>query len=197
MVQYLSCLHFTAAMQSAVQQMVTYRVMHMMQQAMCAVRCVWLKCTLCAAIWCLQQLSLLLLVAPLHPQAARLLCSFREYHRRAQLGLATFYANKLAALEDGLLKARETLFAAQEQQPEEQEKLVSQEQVGFRAVILTFALRGARLMIWWRGGQLCTQERQHMAMILQLVAVRALAPTWRFVVCACAGCCCVCSSGCC
>jgi hypothetical protein len=59
-------------------------------------------------------------------QAARLLCSFREYHRRAQLGLATFYANKLAALEDGLLNARETLFAVQEQ---EQEQPQNQEQV--------------------------------------------------------------------
>jgi hypothetical protein len=104
---------------------------------------------------CLEQLSMLLL-APLHPQAARLLCSFREYHRRAQLGLATFYANKLAALEDGLLNARETLFAAQEQQPEEQEKLVSQEQVRLRAVYILFALRVAGLMIWWRGGQLYT-----------------------------------------
>jgi hypothetical protein len=60
-------------------------------------------------------------------QAARLLCSFREYHRRAQLGLASFYANKLAALEDGLLNAREVLFAAQEQDQEKQPQ--SQEQV--------------------------------------------------------------------
>jgi hypothetical protein len=88
----------------------------------------------------------LLLVAPLYPQAARLLCSFREYHRRAQLGLATFYANKLAALEDGLLNARETLFAAQEQELE-QDKPQTQEQVRHRAVILS-ALRADGLVIW-------------------------------------------------
>jgi hypothetical protein len=74
----------------------------------------------------------LLLLSPVFLQAARLLCSFREYHRRAQLGLATFYANKLAALEDGLLNARETLFAAQEQ---EQEEPQTQEQVRVRVVM--------------------------------------------------------------
>lgn len=48
-------------------------------------------------------------------QAAKLLCSFREYHRRAGLGLASFYGNKLAALEDGLLNAREVLFHVQDE----------------------------------------------------------------------------------
>eukprot|EP00879_Flechtneria_rotunda_P028702 GHRR01030914.1.p1 GENE.GHRR01030914.1~~GHRR01030914.1.p1 ORF type:complete len:419 (+),score=150.84 GHRR01030914.1:137-1258(+) len=50
-----------------------------------------------------------------HQLAAKLLCTFREYHRRAALGLAAFYSQKLAALEDGLLSAREQLFAAHEQ----------------------------------------------------------------------------------
>lgn len=49
-------------------------------------------------------------------QAAKLLCSFREYHRHAALGLGSFYSNKLAAMEDGLLNARERLFTAQEQE---------------------------------------------------------------------------------
>lgn len=52
-------------------------------------------------------------------QAAKLLCSFREYHRRASLGLSSFYGQKLAALEDQLLNAREALFAAQESQQEQ------------------------------------------------------------------------------
>lgn len=52
-------------------------------------------------------------------QAAKLLCSFREYHRRAALGLASFYSNKLAALEDGLLNAREKLFSVHEEVQEQ------------------------------------------------------------------------------
>eukprot|EP00983_Pelagomonas_calceolata_P083009 1156062-Pelagomonas_calceolata.AAC.2 len=34
-------------------------------------------------------------------QAARLLAAFREYKRREAVGLAAYYANKLAALEVG------------------------------------------------------------------------------------------------
>lgn len=33
------------------------------------------------------------------PQAARLLSAFREFKRRETVGLASYYANKLAALE--------------------------------------------------------------------------------------------------
>ena len=39
---------------------------------------------------------------------------YREFKRRQAVGLAPFYARKLAALEDALLAAREALFAAQE-----------------------------------------------------------------------------------
>jgi hypothetical protein len=59
-------------------------------------------------------------------QAAQLLCSFREYHRRASFGLAAFYGRKLAAFEDALLNAREALFSSQQelrQQGEEQQLL--------------------------------------------------------------------------
>eukprot|EP00775_Hariotina_reticulata_P004277 gene4277-4531_t len=49
-----------------------------------------------------------------HHLAAKLLCLFREYHRRAALGLATMYNQKLAALEDHLLMSREQLFTSQE-----------------------------------------------------------------------------------
>jgi hypothetical protein len=47
-------------------------------------------------------------------QAAQLLCSFREYHRRASFGLSGYYGQKLAAFEDVLLNAREALFGAQQ-----------------------------------------------------------------------------------
>ncbi|GFR45894.1 hypothetical protein Agub_g7350 [Astrephomene gubernaculifera] len=45
--------------------------------------------------------------------AARLLALFREFKRREAVGLVMFYANRLAALEDSLLGAREKLFALQ------------------------------------------------------------------------------------
>lgn len=54
-------------------------------------------------------------------QAAQLLCSFREYHRRASFGLSAYYAQKLAAFEDTLLNAREALFSAQQQEEQLQE----------------------------------------------------------------------------
>jgi hypothetical protein len=63
---------------------------------------------------------------PCHLQAAQLLCSFREYHRRASFGLSAYYGQKLAAFEDVLLNAREALFSAhadQEQQQNEEEQL--------------------------------------------------------------------------
>ncbi len=47
------------------------------------------------------------------PQAARLLALFREFKRREAVGLVMFYANRLAALEDSMLGAREKLFALQ------------------------------------------------------------------------------------
>lgn len=46
-------------------------------------------------------------------QAARLLALFREFKRREAVGLVMFYANRLAALEDSMLGAREKLFALQ------------------------------------------------------------------------------------
>eukprot|EP00878_Enallax_costatus_P041446 GHUV01048227.1.p1 GENE.GHUV01048227.1~~GHUV01048227.1.p1 ORF type:complete len:323 (+),score=114.29 GHUV01048227.1:813-1781(+) len=60
-----------------------------------------------------------------HQLAAKLLCSFREYHRRVSLGLVTFYSNKLAALEDGLLNAREQLFSVQEQGQEVEQAMAA------------------------------------------------------------------------
>jgi hypothetical protein len=61
-------------------------------------------------------------------QAAQLLCSFREYHRRASFGLSGYYGQKLAAFEVVLLNAREALFSAQqgpEQLQEDQQLKVS------------------------------------------------------------------------
>lgn len=49
-------------------------------------------------------------------QAARLLAVFKEFKRRESVNLVTFYANKLAALEEALLANRENLFALAEQQ---------------------------------------------------------------------------------
>ena len=40
------------------------------------------------------------------PQAARLLAAFREFKRRESVGLVSFFANKLAALEEALLGSR-------------------------------------------------------------------------------------------
>ncbi|KAI8465651.1 MAG: hypothetical protein J3K34DRAFT_487137 [Monoraphidium minutum] len=54
------------------------------------------------------------LMAREHQLAARLLAMYRELKRRQSVGLAPFYARRLAALEDALLAAREALFAAQE-----------------------------------------------------------------------------------
>ncbi|GIL68525.1 hypothetical protein Vafri_21799, partial [Volvox africanus] len=45
--------------------------------------------------------------------AAWLLSLFRDFKRREAVGLVMFYANKLAALEDSMLGAREKLFALQ------------------------------------------------------------------------------------
>uniref|UniRef100_A0A7S3R2T6 C2 domain-containing protein n=1 Tax=Dunaliella tertiolecta TaxID=3047 RepID=A0A7S3R2T6_DUNTE len=53
-------------------------------------------------------------MAPEDMVAARLLAAFREYKRREAVGLAAYYANKLAALEDALLASREHLFALSE-----------------------------------------------------------------------------------
>ncbi|KAJ9514810.1 hypothetical protein QJQ45_028482, partial [Haematococcus lacustris] len=47
--------------------------------------------------------------------AARLLAMFKEFKRRESVGLATFYANKLAALEESLLAARDHLFQLSEE----------------------------------------------------------------------------------
>jgi hypothetical protein len=47
-------------------------------------------------------------------QAAKLLTLFREYKRRAAVGLGQTYSQKLAVLEDVLLDAREVLFDAAE-----------------------------------------------------------------------------------
>ena len=44
-------------------------------------------------------------------QAAKLFAAFREYKRRESLGLVLFHRNRLAALEDSLLGAREELFS--------------------------------------------------------------------------------------
>ncbi|KAF6253870.1 hypothetical protein COO60DRAFT_1642856 [Scenedesmus sp. NREL 46B-D3] len=101
-----------------------------------------------------------------HQLAARLLCSFREYHRRAQLGLATFYANQLAALEDGLLNAREALFAAQEQ---EQDKPHQQEQVAAALVAMAAAERKVAEVRQLR-------EEEDAAL---LAALEAMAGLWR------------------
>lgn len=43
---------------------------------------------------------------------ARLLAAFREFKRRESIGLVPYYANRLAALEESLLVAREKLFHA-------------------------------------------------------------------------------------
>jgi hypothetical protein len=51
---------------------------------------------------------------PPRPQAAQLLETFRQFKAREAAGLADLYANKLAALEDALLGAREEVFAAVE-----------------------------------------------------------------------------------
>ncbi|KAG2484062.1 hypothetical protein HYH03_017082 [Edaphochlamys debaryana] len=45
--------------------------------------------------------------------AAQLLTLFREFKRREAVGLVMYYANRLAALEDSMLGAREKLFALQ------------------------------------------------------------------------------------
>lgn len=45
-------------------------------------------------------------------QAARLLAAFKEFKRREAVGLASFYANKLAALEVSLVLARNSQFFA-------------------------------------------------------------------------------------
>lgn len=55
-------------------------------------------------------------------QAAKLLCAFREYHRRAAYGLSGYYSQQLAAFEDVLLNAREALFSAQQQQPQQPQR---------------------------------------------------------------------------
>jgi hypothetical protein len=47
-------------------------------------------------------------------QAAQLLATFRQFKAREAAGLADLYANKLAALEDALLGAREEVFATGE-----------------------------------------------------------------------------------
>ena len=46
-------------------------------------------------------------------QAAQLLSNFREFKRRESVGLSGFYLNKLTALEEALLAARERLFQLQ------------------------------------------------------------------------------------
>ncbi|KAK9808578.1 hypothetical protein WJX72_000007 [[Myrmecia] bisecta] len=55
-----------------------------------------------------------------HWLACRLFTAFREFKRRQAVGLTTLYANRLAALEDALLSAREVMFdldpAASQQQ---------------------------------------------------------------------------------
>jgi hypothetical protein len=61
-------------------------------------------------------------------QAAKLLCSFREYHRRASFGLSAYYGQKLAALEDALLNAREALFSAQQEPQEQQQQQLQEDQ---------------------------------------------------------------------
>lgn len=48
------------------------------------------------------------------PQASQLVDTFRQFKAREAAGLADLYANKLAALEDALLSAREEMFAAGE-----------------------------------------------------------------------------------
>jgi hypothetical protein len=50
----------------------------------------------------------------LHEQAAQLVAAYREHSRRESLGLARIAAHRLATLEDGLLNAREAMFAARE-----------------------------------------------------------------------------------
>lgn len=65
-------------------------------------------------------------LSPRPLQAAQLLCSFRQYHRRASFGLSAFYGQQLAAFEDALLNAREALFSAQQdadQQADEEQLL--------------------------------------------------------------------------
>lgn len=61
-------------------------------------------------------------------QAAQLLCSFREYHRRASFGLCAYYGQKLAAYEDALLNVREALFTVH-QDPEQQDQQQQEDQL--------------------------------------------------------------------
>ncbi|EFJ49224.1 hypothetical protein VOLCADRAFT_90164 [Volvox carteri f. nagariensis] len=56
-------------------------------------------------------------------QAARLLAMFRDFKRREAVGLVMFYANKLAALEDSMLGAREKLFTLQATEAQSDEVL--------------------------------------------------------------------------
>ncbi|GLI71606.1 hypothetical protein VaNZ11_016870 [Volvox africanus] len=55
--------------------------------------------------------------------AAWLLSLFRDFKRREAVGLVMFYANKLAALEDSMLGAREKLFALQATEAQSDEVL--------------------------------------------------------------------------
>lgn len=61
-------------------------------------------------------------------QAAQLLCSFREYHRRASFGLCAYYGQKLAAYEDALLNVREALFSVH-QGPTQQDQQQQEDQL--------------------------------------------------------------------
>lgn len=67
---------------------------------------------------------------------------YRDYRRQASVGLAAFYGNKLAALEDALLSAREQLFAAQDQGNQQERVRVKPEEymAGWSCVLLP--LRG-------------------------------------------------------
>eukprot|EP00955_Chlamydomonas_euryale_P007857 83011-Chlamydomonas_euryale.AAC.2 len=60
-------------------------------------------------------------------QAAKLLAAFREFKRREACGLVPFYSNRLAALEDALLAARERLFAVSADESVNEAEVLRQE----------------------------------------------------------------------
>ncbi|GAX76484.1 hypothetical protein CEUSTIGMA_g3929.t1 [Chlamydomonas eustigma] len=57
--------------------------------------------------------------------AARLLAAFREFKRRESVGLVSYFANKLAALEEALLGSREKLFDASSNDAAEDAELLA------------------------------------------------------------------------
>lgn len=86
-------------------------------------------------------------------QAAKLLCSFREYHRRASFGLSAYYGQKLAALEDALLNAREALFSAQ-QDPQQQQQQQEDQQLKVHNWQVQQVQRGKVTGAWLRATEL-------------------------------------------